>query len=102
LCASWDQELKNDKGNPKLLRAVLRAFGWQLGFPGLALFLVELGLRTFQPILLVKLISYFSRGSEAGEMGYFYAIALILNSMLSLMIIAPANFGIHHVCMSNT
>nr|XP_016930743.1 probable multidrug resistance-associated protein lethal(2)03659 isoform X1 [Drosophila suzukii] len=98
LCASWDQELKNDKGNPKLLRAVLRAFGWQLGFPGLALFLVELGLRTFQPILLVKLISYFSSDSEAAEMGYFYAIALILNSMLSLMIIAPANFGIHHAC----
>jgi len=102
LCASWDQELKNDKGNPKLLRAVLRAFGWQLGFPGLALFLVELGLRTFQPILLVKLISYFSSDSEPAEIGYIYAIALILNSMLSLMIIAPANFGIHHVCMSNT
>ncbi|XP_016967737.1 probable multidrug resistance-associated protein lethal(2)03659 [Drosophila biarmipes] len=98
LWASWEHELKIDKENPNLLRAVLRTFAWQLALPGLAIFLVELGLRTFQPILLVKLISYFSHQPKAEEMGYFYAIALILNSILSVMLLAPANFGIYHVC----
>nr|XP_044248878.1 probable multidrug resistance-associated protein lethal(2)03659 [Drosophila takahashii] len=98
LCASWDRELKNDKENPKLLRAVLRVFSWQLGAPGLAIFLVELGLRTFQPMFLVRLISYFSPDSLAIEVGYLYAIALILSNALGLMIIAPAIFCIHHVC----
>ncbi|XP_070068961.1 probable multidrug resistance-associated protein lethal(2)03659 isoform X2 [Drosophila takahashii] len=98
LCAAWDQELKNDKENPNLIGALLRVFGWQLGFPGLVVCLVELGLRTFQPIFLVKLIEYFSRGSIANEMSYFYAFALILNSALSLVIMAPADFFINHVC----
>ncbi|KAH8365091.1 hypothetical protein KR084_001279, partial [Drosophila pseudotakahashii] len=99
LCASWDQELKNDKENPNLIGALLRVFGWQLGFPGLVVCLVELGLRTFQPIFLVKLIEYFSHDSIAIEMAYFYAIALILNSALSLVIMAPAEFCIFHLCL---
>ncbi|EDV59380.2 uncharacterized protein Dere_GG23434 [Drosophila erecta] len=98
LCASWDQELKNEGGSPKLLRALLRVFGWQIGVRGLAIFGVELGLRTLQPIFLVKLISYFSGDSGAVGVGFYYAVAQILVSALSVMISAPTEFGIHHVC----
>ncbi|KMY92502.1 uncharacterized protein Dsimw501_GD10651 [Drosophila simulans] len=98
LCASWERELKNDRGTPSLLRALLRVFGWQMGFPGLAIFVVELGLRTLQPIFLVKLISYFSGDPDAANAGFYYAVAQIVISALSVMILTPTMFDIHHVC----
>ncbi|XP_017000087.2 probable multidrug resistance-associated protein lethal(2)03659 [Drosophila takahashii] len=96
--ASWKRELKNSKGKPNLLRALLRVFGWQFGILGLVTFLVELGLRTLQPMLLLELISYFVNKSEVVEKGYYYAGGLIISSFLGVIIIHPAFFGIQHLC----
>uniref|UniRef100_A0A6P4E5B5 Probable multidrug resistance-associated protein lethal(2)03659 n=1 Tax=Drosophila rhopaloa TaxID=1041015 RepID=A0A6P4E5B5_DRORH len=96
LCASWNRELKYCNGKPNLLRALLRVFGWQFGFLGLALFLMELGVATLQPVLLLKLISYYVNDSEVVEQGYYYAVGLILSSLIFMIILHPANFGIHH------
>ncbi|EDW89496.2 probable multidrug resistance-associated protein lethal(2)03659 [Drosophila yakuba] len=97
LCAAWDRELENDARAPKLLRALLRVFGWQLGVRGLAIFVVELGLRTLEPVFLGKLISYFSGDSEAAGAGIYYAVALIVIGALTVAILNPTAFGIRHV-----
>ncbi|XP_017004866.2 probable multidrug resistance-associated protein lethal(2)03659 [Drosophila takahashii] len=96
LSASWDRERKSE-GKPSLLRALLRVFGWQIAFPGLSIFLVEMGLVTLKPIFLVKLISYYTHGTEAAEMGYYYAGALILSNALCVMILVPVMFTMHLV-----
>ncbi|XP_017068419.2 LOW QUALITY PROTEIN: probable multidrug resistance-associated protein lethal(2)03659 [Drosophila eugracilis] len=98
LCTAWEREQRNCKEKPSLLRVLLQVFGWQLGLPGLAIFFVDIGLTSFQPILLVKLISYYSNGLEAVQKGYYYAGALILNSALAVIISVPVSFTIHHVC----
>ncbi|KAH8352895.1 hypothetical protein KR084_007132 [Drosophila pseudotakahashii] len=98
LCASWERELKNSKVKPNLLKVLLLVFGWQFGILGLVYFLVELGLKTLQPVLLLKLISYFVNKSEAVEKGYYYAGGLIMSSILSVVIMHPAFFGVQHLC----
>ncbi|XP_037709040.1 probable multidrug resistance-associated protein lethal(2)03659 [Drosophila subpulchrella] len=97
LWASWDREQRNGQKKLKLLRALLRVFGWQIGLPGLLVFLVELGLESFKPILLVKLISYFGHRSESVDMGSYYACALIISNALSVIIIVPAMFTVQLV-----
>ncbi|XP_016989332.1 probable multidrug resistance-associated protein lethal(2)03659 [Drosophila rhopaloa] len=97
LCASWEKELEKTKGKPNLLRALLRVFGWYFALLGLVLFLLELGLRTLQPIFLLKLISYYSHGSESIEAAYYYAGGVILCSALNVIIMHPYMLGTMHV-----
>ncbi|XP_044316419.1 probable multidrug resistance-associated protein lethal(2)03659 [Drosophila rhopaloa] len=59
---------------------------------------MELGVATLQPVLLLKLISYYVNDSEVVEQGYYYAVGLILSSLIFMIILHPANFGIHHCC----
>ncbi|XP_016964680.2 probable multidrug resistance-associated protein lethal(2)03659 [Drosophila biarmipes] len=98
LCASWERESRGSRGTANLLRALLRVFGWQYGFFGLVNLLLELGLRSFQPMILLKLISYFTNGSEQSEVGYYHAGGLILISVFSVIIVHPLFFGIQHIC----
>ncbi|XP_017069976.2 LOW QUALITY PROTEIN: probable multidrug resistance-associated protein lethal(2)03659 [Drosophila eugracilis] len=98
LCSSWNQELKNNKENPKLIRALLRVFAWRFGFYGLFTFISELGFKTFQPMILLKLISYYTKGSESVEMGYYYAGGLILCSVLIVVTVHPVYFGNQNLC----
>ncbi|XP_017022566.1 probable multidrug resistance-associated protein lethal(2)03659 [Drosophila kikkawai] len=98
LYASWERELKNSRGNPSLMRALLRVFGWQFGFFGLVLFLAEGGLRTLQPLLLLKLISHFAHGSESTKIAFFYAGALILSVGLNVICKHPCMYGIWNLC----
>ncbi|XP_017132505.1 probable multidrug resistance-associated protein lethal(2)03659 [Drosophila elegans] len=97
LCASWELELEKTKGKPNLLRALLRVFGWYFALLGLVLFLLELGLRTLQPIFLLKLISYYSHGSESIEAAYYYAGGVIVCSALNVIIMHPYMLGTMHV-----
>jgi len=99
LCASWELELEKTKGKPNLLRALLRVFGWYFALLGLVLFLLELGLRTLQPILLLKLIAYYthSQDSESIESAYYYAAGVILCSALNVIIMHPYMLGTMHV-----
>lgn len=97
LCASWELELEKTKGKPNLLRALLRVFGWYFALLGLVLFLLELGLRTLQPIFLLKLIAYYTHGSESIESAYYYAAGVILCSALNVIIMHPYMLGTMHV-----
>ncbi|XP_017022525.1 probable multidrug resistance-associated protein lethal(2)03659 [Drosophila kikkawai] len=97
LCASWERELEKTKGKPNLLRALLRVFGWYFGLLGLVLFILELGLRTLQPLFLLKLISYYTHGSESIEAAYYYAAGVILCSALNVIIMHPYMLGTMHV-----
>ncbi|XP_017068567.1 probable multidrug resistance-associated protein lethal(2)03659 [Drosophila eugracilis] len=97
LCASWEQELEKTKGKPNLLRALLRVFGWYFALLGLVLFLLELGLRTLQPIFLLELIAYYTHGSESIESAYYYAAGVILCSALNVIIMHPYMLGTMHV-----
>ncbi|XP_043656548.1 probable multidrug resistance-associated protein lethal(2)03659 [Drosophila teissieri] len=97
LCASWELELEKTKGKPNLLRALLRVFGWYFALLGLVLFLLELGLRTLQPIFLLKLISYYTHGGESIESAYYYAAGVILCSALNVIIMHPYMLGTMHV-----
>ncbi|EDW28514.1 GL18906 [Drosophila persimilis] len=100
LCASWEREqLQGAKRRPNLLRALLRVFGWYFGLLGLVLFILELGLRTLQPLFLLKLISYYSHGSESEsiEAAYYYAGGVILCSAFNVIIMHPYMLGTMHV-----
>ncbi|EDV31158.2 uncharacterized protein Dana_GF14687 [Drosophila ananassae] len=98
LCDSWDLELKKTKGKgPNLLRALLRVFGWYFGLLGLVLVLLELGFRTLQPLFLLELISYYSRGTDSIESAYYYAGGVILCSALNVIIMHPYMLGTMHV-----
>ncbi|KAH8238124.1 hypothetical protein KR032_006027, partial [Drosophila birchii] len=98
LYASWERELENSGGNPSLMRALLRVFGWQFGFLGLLLFLAEGGLRILQPLLLLQLISHFAHGSESSVKGYVYASGLILSVALNVICKHPCLCGIWNLC----
>ncbi|KAH8412635.1 hypothetical protein KR009_003917, partial [Drosophila setifemur] len=86
LWASWERELESSRGAPNLLRALLRVFGWYFGLLGLV-FIVELVVRALQPFFLLKLISYFSQGSESTGAAYYYAGGMILCAALQVVII---------------
>lgn len=103
LCDSWDLELKKTKGKgPNLLRALLRVFGWYFGLLGLVLVLLELGFRTLQPLFLLELISYYSRGTDSIESAYYYAGGVILCSALNVIIMHPYMLGTMHVGKSSS
>ncbi|KAH8259007.1 hypothetical protein KR038_006887, partial [Drosophila bunnanda] len=91
---SWEQELKSSGGKPSLVRALLRIFGWEFGFFGLVLLVGEVGLRTAEPFLLLKLISYLTHGSEAIGTAYLYAGSLILSTCLTLIMRHPTMCGL--------
>ncbi|XP_020800723.1 probable multidrug resistance-associated protein lethal(2)03659 [Drosophila serrata] len=91
---SWEQELKRSGGKPSLFRALLRVFGWEFGFFGLVLLVGEVGLRTAEPFLLLKLISHFTNDSESIGKAYPYAISLILSTWLCLIMRHPTMYGL--------
>ncbi|KAH8258985.1 hypothetical protein KR038_000986, partial [Drosophila bunnanda] len=98
LYSSWERELERSGGNPSLMRALLRVFGWQFGFFGLVLFLAEGGLRILQPLLLLKLISHFAHGSESTNKAFAYASALIVSVGLNVISKHPCMCGIWNLC----
>lgn len=103
LCAAWDRELlrkqQNSKKEPSLLRTLVKVFGPYFGLLGLVLFLLELGLRTIQPLFLLKLISYYTESSESSYDAYYYAAGVIACSALNVVIMHPYMLGTIHMGM---
>ncbi|KAL7740941.1 hypothetical protein ACLKA6_014096 [Drosophila palustris] len=103
LCVAWDRELlkkqQNSKKEPSLLRTLLKVFGPYFALLGLVLFLLELGLRTIQPLFLLKLISYYTHGSETIDAAYYYAAGVIACSALNVFIMHPYMLGTIHMGM---
>ncbi|TDG43887.1 hypothetical protein AWZ03_009693 [Drosophila navojoa] len=98
LCDAWERELQK-KQEPSLLRALLRVFGLHFGMLGLVLFMLELGLRTVQPLCLLKLISYYTYDAESKENAYYYAAGVVACSALNVIIMHPYMLGTMHVGM---
>lgn len=61
--------------------------------------MLELGLRTVQPLCLLKLISYFAHGTEAIDSAYLYAGGVVACSALNVFIMHPYMLGTMHVGM---
>ncbi|KAH8377694.1 hypothetical protein KR093_006671 [Drosophila rubida] len=103
LCVAWDRELlkqhQNSNKKPSLLRALIRVFGCYFGLLGMVLFLLELGLRTIQPLFLLKLIAYYTNDEETINDAYFYAAGVIACSALNVFIMHPYMLGTIHVGM---
>ncbi|KAH8334643.1 hypothetical protein KR059_012695, partial [Drosophila kikkawai] len=97
LYASWERELR-DSSKPSLIRALLRVFGWNFAFFGMMLFLVEMGMKALQPLLLLKLISHFAPRSESNEKAYWCAGGLILSVVFSVICVNPTTLGIWNLC----
>ncbi|XP_070142244.1 probable multidrug resistance-associated protein lethal(2)03659 [Drosophila kikkawai] len=91
---SWEREIKSSGGKPSLVRALLREFGWHFGFFGFVLLVGEVGLRTIQPFILLKFISYFTYGLESIETAYLYAGGLILSTWLNVIFRHPTMCGL--------
>ncbi|KAM7361614.1 putative multidrug resistance-associated protein lethal(2)03659 [Cochliomyia hominivorax] len=102
MCQSWEKELEkaaNSKKRPSLLRAAMRVFGWRFALLGLILFLLELGLRTLQPLFLLGLIAYYSNEENNIQTAYLYAAGVILCSALNVFIMHPYMLGTMHTGM---
>ncbi|XP_075146932.1 putative multidrug resistance-associated protein lethal(2)03659 [Haematobia irritans] len=102
MCKSWQKELDkkaNSKKQPSLMRATIRVFGLRFALLGLLLFLLELGLRTAQPLFLMGLIAYYSNGENKIETAYLYAAGVILCSAFNVMFTHPYMLGTMHVGM---
>lgn len=82
-----------------MLRALLRVFGLHFGMLGLVLFMLELGLRTVQPLCLLKLISYYTYGTDSKDNAYYYAAGVVACSALNVIIMHPYMLGTMHVGM---
>ncbi|XP_061393047.1 probable multidrug resistance-associated protein lethal(2)03659 [Musca vetustissima] len=102
MCQSWQKELDkkaNSKKKPSLLKATARVFGWRFAFLGFLLFILELGLRTSQPLFLMGLIGYYSKGEQEIKTAYLYAAGVIACSAINVMFMHPYMLGTMHVGM---
>nr|XP_013098632.1 unnamed protein product [Stomoxys calcitrans] len=102
MCESWQKELDkklNSKKQPSLMRATARVFGWRFACLGLLLFILELGLRTAQPLFLMGLIGYYSSGGQEIQTAYLYAAGVIVCSALNVLFTHPYMLGTMHVGM---
>lgn len=103
LCKSWEKEMlkKSTKGgNPSLMLATVRVFGWPIASLGFILCAIEFLLRVSQPIFLGNLIKYYSSGGTSDKTeAYLYAGAVILCSALTVLSVHPFMLSQLHVGM---
>ncbi|CAH1987637.1 unnamed protein product [Acanthoscelides obtectus] len=85
---------------PSLQRVLIKAFGWELMFYGIVLFLSE-AIRIAQPIVLGQLISFYTPGQQeiTQEEAYYYAAGVVLCSLMNILIAHPYMMGMLHLGM---
>nr|CAD7423120.1 unnamed protein product [Timema monikensis] len=92
----WEEEQSRalQKGkSPSLLRAIFVTFWKQYIFSGILTFLVSMGSRVAQPLLLGKVIEYFTPNSTmAIEEAYMYGAGMIVN--VYLMVIMDHHYNL--------
>ncbi|XP_067646399.1 probable multidrug resistance-associated protein lethal(2)03659 [Eurosta solidaginis] len=102
LCSSWEKELQRkstSKGGPSLARATTRVFGCRFALLGFVLLVLELGTRALQPLFLLGLIAYYSKGGEDINSAYLYAAGVILCSAINVTVMHPYMLGTMHCGM---
>ncbi|XP_039296024.1 probable multidrug resistance-associated protein lethal(2)03659 [Nilaparvata lugens] len=113
----WNEEYSKAtkrKKEPSLTKVVFSVFGGDIAFFGFFLLFIEVVVRVAQPLLLGRLIRYFTQkqmsAEEAGQMAeahelvterdaYLYAVGLIASSALSVVMIHPYMMGAMHIGM---
>ncbi|KDR22129.1 probable multidrug resistance-associated protein lethal(2)03659 [Zootermopsis nevadensis] len=104
----WNEEVKHaseQNKKPSLLRVITRCFGAKIMVYGLVLFVMEFSLRVSQPLLLGRLVRYFSVSKSKSdfdmtlEEAYFYAAGVVICSALNVFVIHPYMMAIIHMGM---
>ncbi|XP_037815936.1 probable multidrug resistance-associated protein lethal(2)03659 [Lucilia sericata] len=102
LSLAWEQECQRVKGTnkePSLVKATIKVFGFHYMVLGIALFIIEIGLRSVQPLFLGKLVAFYANSNTTIDdetEAYLYAGGVILSSALSVLFLHPNNLGIQH------
>uniref|UniRef100_T1IW00 Uncharacterized protein n=1 Tax=Strigamia maritima TaxID=126957 RepID=T1IW00_STRMM len=101
----WKTEI--GKKHPSLTRAILRSFGLRFGLTGIYILFeaclcskCECGLHIVQPLLIAKLIDYFTPGSDISfDTAVLIATGIVMCSVLYPVTHHPYFFGVCHVGM---
>ncbi|XP_038050410.1 multidrug resistance-associated protein 4-like [Patiria miniata] len=89
----WNKEIDKSKvtGRPPSLRwALVRAFGWYYMKQGFPAFIEEVILKMAQPVMLTRLVLYFSTDTVSTTEAYLQAVGLSLTALFMLIT--------HHAC----
>ncbi|XP_030562947.1 probable multidrug resistance-associated protein lethal(2)03659 [Drosophila novamexicana] len=92
LLGHWERELKRPQ--PSVLHMIFQAYGAKFVPICILYSLVEISLHTMQPLLLGKLVSFFSEGNEyeSMESAYLYAMGVVLCSLVKVLCYHPFMF----------
>ncbi|RZF40293.1 hypothetical protein LSTR_LSTR012596 [Laodelphax striatellus] len=110
----WNDEYSKAtkrKKDPSLLKVLFSVFGGDIAFFGFFLLFIEVVVRVAQPLLLGRLIRYFTQKQMLTEEAlkeqelvteedaYFYAMGLIASSGIAVLLIHPYMMGAMHIGM---
>ncbi|KAK4880384.1 hypothetical protein RN001_008530 [Aquatica leii] len=89
------------KKKPSLKRVLIKLFWLQFMFQGLLCCVLEFGARMAQPLLLGKLISYYTpnQTSITKSEAYGYAAGVVCCSLLAVLIVHPYVLDVLHIGM---
>ncbi|KAG8310921.1 hypothetical protein J6590_054244 [Homalodisca vitripennis] len=103
LSRCWQSELEKAKHKdrkPKLLTAVLTGFGMRMMIFGIVMFFGQVILRIAQPLLLARMLKYFSPESKMGKSeAWLYALGVVLCTVSSVIVNNPLWLGLLHHAM---
>ncbi|CAK9805268.1 Probable multidrug resistance-associated protein lethal(2)03659 [Anthophora plagiata] len=102
---NWENEVKRcekkkDSSKPSLFRVLYKCFGKTVMNTGIALFVLEFGIRIVQPFLLARLLRYFSgdRKDWNSDISY-YAAAFFFMPLIDAVILHWSLQNLMHVGM---
>ncbi|XP_043071061.1 probable multidrug resistance-associated protein lethal(2)03659 isoform X2 [Drosophila grimshawi] len=94
LLGYWERELK--RPHPNVLHMIFKAYGASFVPLCILYSLVEISLHTMQPLMLGKLVSFFSESSHVNniskESAYLYAMGVVLCSLVKALCYHPYMF----------
>ncbi|XP_051862486.1 probable multidrug resistance-associated protein lethal(2)03659 isoform X2 [Drosophila albomicans] len=102
LCAAWNEEVASRSAKnlqPRLLRVMIRVFGWNLFLTGFLLLLQEFLTKITQPICLFGIMAYFAGDDPNLTKAQLYAAGLIAGSVLTVFGGHPYMLGLLHLGM---
>ncbi|XP_060650132.1 LOW QUALITY PROTEIN: probable multidrug resistance-associated protein lethal(2)03659 [Drosophila nasuta] len=102
LCTEWDKEVAKrtaEQKQPRLLRVMMRVFGWYMFWTGLLLGFREFVTKFTQPICLYGIMIYFSNEDPDPVKARLYAAGLIAACLLTVVTGHPYLLGQLHLGM---
>ncbi|EDV94900.1 probable multidrug resistance-associated protein lethal(2)03659 [Drosophila grimshawi] len=104
LSDAWEKEVeekRKKKKEPSLLKASMNVFGWNFGWLGFVLLILEMGFRVTQPLCLGGLVAFYANNQDTDDQtkAYLYAAGVILCSAFNVMFMHPYMLGMFHTGM---